>query len=76
MHVVGEIENNMPENLAFVKVTGTFYNGNNEVVGTEFTYTNPSDIDPGQKSPFEIILLSASVPTSKIDHYNLQTSYN
>ncbi len=40
-----------------------------------FTYTDPSDIGSGQKAPFELLLMSASVPTSQIDHYNLQASY-
>jgi hypothetical protein len=35
----------------FVKITGTFYDGSNNVVGTGFTYTNPSDIGSGQRLP-------------------------
>ena len=75
LHVVGEIENNTPANIQFVKVTGTFYDSSNQVVATDFTYTNPSDIGPGQKAPFELTLLSASIPVSQIDHYNLIASY-
>ena len=56
-------------------MTGTFYNIDNAVVGTQFTYTNPSDIGSGQKAPFDLILMSASVPSSLIDHYNLQANY-
>ena len=75
MHVVGEIENNTPANIQFVKVTGTFYDSTNQVVGTDFTYTNPTDIGPGQKAPFELILSSASIPITQINHYNLVASY-
>lgn len=53
----------------------TFYDINNAVVGTQFTYTNPSDISSGATAPFDLVLMSASVPTSLIDHYNLQASY-
>lgn len=74
LHVVGEVQNNSPTNAQFVQITGTFYDSNNQVVGTQFTYTNPSDIGAGQKAPFELILTSASVPVSQIDHYNLQAS--
>jgi hypothetical protein len=74
-HVVGEVENNTPASIEFVKVTGTFYDSNNQVVATDFTYTNPSDIALGQKAPFELILTSASIPVAQIDHYNLQVSY-
>ncbi len=75
LHVVGEIKNNYPSTATFVKIVGTFYDVNNIVVGTQFTYANPSDIGSGQKAPFELILTSASVPTSLIDHYNLQATY-
>ena len=74
MHVVGEIKNNYPSTVTFVKIIGTFYDVNNIVVGTEFTYANPSDITSGQKAPFELLLTSASVPISQIDHYNLQAT--
>ena len=76
LHVVGEIENNSPTKIQFVKVTGTFYDSNNQVVATDFTYTNPSDIGAGLKAPFELTLISASIPISQIDHYNLQATYD
>jgi len=76
LHVVGEIQNNTPTGITFVKVTGTFYDSSNQVVATTFTYTNPSDIGPGNKAPFELLLTSASIPVSQIDHYNLQASYD
>ncbi|HEY7778021.1 MAG TPA: hypothetical protein VIA09_05735 [Nitrososphaeraceae archaeon] len=38
------------------------------MVGTEFTFTNPSDISVGQKVPFDLTLLSASIPISEIHH--------
>ena len=70
-HVVGEIENNTPDAANFVKATGTFYDSNNQVVATDFTYTSPSDLAPGDKAPFEIILTSASIPLSQIDNYRV-----
>jgi hypothetical protein len=75
LHVVGEVQNNSPTSAQFVQVIGTFYDVNNAVVGTQFTYTNPSDIISGGKAPFDLVLTSASVPTSLIDHYELQASY-
>ena len=65
LHVVGEVQNNTPANAQFVQVIGTFYDNNNQVVGTQFTYTNPSDIGAGQKAPFELILTSASILSLK-----------
>ena len=74
-HVVGEVENNTPTTAEFVQITGTFYDINDAVVGTQFTYTNPSDISSGAKARFDLVLMSASVPASLIDHYKLSASY-
>ena len=74
-HVVGEVENNTPSPVQLVQVTGTFYDINNALVGTQFTYTNPSDISSGAMAPFDLILKSASVPASLIDHYKLDVRH-
>ena len=73
-HVVGEVKNNSPTAVSFVQVSGTFYDINNKVVGTTFSYTNPSDIVPGGTAPFDLTLLSASVPISEISTYKLSAS--
>ncbi len=73
-HVVGEIENGTPESVSYVQATGTFYDKNNNVVGTSYSYTSPSDLGPGEKAPFEIILTSASIPVNQIDHYRVTAS--
>ena len=75
LHVEGEIKNNYPSTATFVRIVGIFYDINNQVVGTQFTYANPSDIGSGEKAPFVLILTSASIPFSQIDHYSLQASY-
>lgn len=75
MHVVGEIKNNSSSAETNVKIIGTFYDINNQVVGAQFTYANPPSIGAGDKAPFELVLTSASVPTSLIDHYILQASH-
>ncbi len=75
LHVVGEIKNNYPSTATFVRILGTFYDINNQVVGTQFTYANPSDIGSGEKVPYVLILTSATIPISQIVHYSLQASY-
>jgi hypothetical protein len=75
LHVVGEMKNNYPSTTTFVRIVGTFYDINNQVIGTQFTYSNPSDIRPGEKAPFVLVLSSSSIPISQIDHYSLQASY-
>ena len=70
-HVVGEVENGGNTTAKFVKVTMTFYDANGTVVGTSFTYTDPHDLAPGAKGPFDLILMSASIPINQIKHYSL-----
>jgi hypothetical protein len=72
---VGEVENDTPNTAKLVQITGTFYDINNAVVGNQFTYTNPSNISSGAKALFDLILMSASVPASLVDHYKLSASY-
>lgn len=71
LHVVGEVQNNGKNNLAFVEVTATFYDENDKVVGTSFSYTSREILPPSEKSPFEIIQLSN---VDKIKKYKVQVS--
>lgn len=75
LHVVGEVKNDSPSTVEFAKVIATFYDGNNQVVGTDYAYTNPSTIQAGNTAPFELIVASASVPLGQIDIYKLEVSF-
>lgn len=75
MHVIGKIENNTPLIAEFVKIIGTFYDNNRNVVGTSFTYADPSDIYPGQIVPFDLILSDSTIPVDQIEEYRLIVSY-
>ena len=76
LHLVGEIENGTPDPVKFVKATATFYDKSNNVVATDFSYTSPTDLGPGDKAPFEIILTSASIPVNQIDHHSIIVSHD
>ena len=76
-HIVGEVQNNGQQTAKFVEVSATLYDSNNKVIGTEFTFTKPSDIEPGQKAPFEITVDTDKVmggDLNIIDHYAVQAS--
>ena len=75
MHVLGEVRNNLPTTAVFVTIVGIFYDVQNEVVATQFTYAKPVNIESGQKAIFELIVTTARVPISMIDHYNLEINY-
>lgn len=75
MHIVGEVINNSSSIAVFVTIVGTIYDIDNKVLATQFTYTNPVNIESDKKAPFELIVTPASVPISSIDHYHLQINY-
>ena len=75
MHVVGEVRNNSPSTVVFITIVGNFYDVQNELVAMQFTYSKPASIESGQKATFELIVTTARVPISLIDHYNLEINY-
>lgn len=71
-HLVGEVQN-IGENTAnYVKVTAAFYDKDNKILASSFTYTS-NDIQPGQSAPFEITLLDSFVRSIKTTSVNVQS---
>jgi hypothetical protein len=52
--LIGQVKNIGPETADYVAVHLTTYNKDGEVIGTAFTYAEPSTLKAGQKSTFEI----------------------
>ena len=71
VHIVGEVINQSPVTAKFVQITVTFCDANNRVVGTDFTFTQPSDLAPGQRAPFDIAVLSGGIPMAQVRNYAL-----
>ena len=74
-HVEGEIQNTSPNVLRFVEVVGTFYDASGRDVAMSDTYTYPPDLAPGTKAPFDLTVISASVPVAQISNYSLTATY-
>lgn len=75
LHIVGEVINESFQILRFVEVIATFYDANNMVLGTDFTFTSPSTLQPGQRAPFDIIVSEVSIPISLMAYYILSVDY-
>jgi hypothetical protein len=73
--IVGEVENNGTEPVEYVRVAVTFYYDNGNIVGTENTYADPSDLAPGMKSPFKILISNDSV-IEVIETYEFSISWD
>jgi hypothetical protein len=53
-HVRGTVRNQYEAQRTFVKVLLTMYDYNNQVIGAEYGYTNPSTLEPRQEVPFDL----------------------
>lgn len=71
LHLIGEVKNNRDENVNYVKITATIYDGST-VVDSDFTYTSMDILTPNQKSPFEFMI---EEPSSWTD-YSLNVEYS
>ena len=75
LHTVGEVLNYGTEKATFVSVSATLYDANNQVVGIGHTYTTPSNIMPGKKAPFEIVVYRDNIKGGdfrSVHHFSLQ----
>jgi hypothetical protein len=54
--LVGEIKNRSDEEVTYVKIIATFYDDKGIVIGTDYTYTDPSDLNPGRTAPYSLTI--------------------
>lgn len=73
-HVVGEVTNNGPGVSRFTQVSGTFYDNQGKTVATEFTFTDPQDLQPGQSAPFDMIISDETSADIVSGSLNVQSS--
>lgn len=71
LHIVGEVINESYQPVRYVRITATFYDSNNSVIGTDYTFTSPSTLQPGQRAPFDLTISEGSVPTYLMAYYTL-----
>lgn len=69
LHIEGEVKNTGLKNITFVEVIATYYDDYYNVVETDVTYTDSTNITTNQQSSFKIITENQ---VNKIDHYILQ----
>jgi hypothetical protein len=75
MDINGEIQNNGTQSIDFVKVTATFYDQSNSILGSDFTYTRPTTLEPGQSAPFKVTAgFGDELPVDEIASIKLHVS--
>lgn len=73
--IVGEVVNNAGRPASFVKVTATYYDKSNEVVGTDFTFagdTGSTPLQNGSTTPFKV----TDTNKTSYDSYKLDVTWN
>ena len=74
-NIAGEINNNGTRDVDFVKVIATLYSAEGTVIGSDFTYTDPSTIKAGDTSPFQFRITDFDVrDVEEIDTYKATVS--
>jgi hypothetical protein len=72
LYVVGEVVNAIGAPVFKIRVTGTFYNNNNQVVATQETIAYLAQTEPDQRNPFKI---QVDNPPGDISHYDLSVKW-
>ncbi len=54
--ISGQVKNIGNGTAESIKTTFTFYDGNGNMVGTDFTYIDVDKLNPGQKAPFSLMI--------------------
>jgi len=73
-HVVGEVKNTGDMVAHYVQVVATFYDSNGKVVAESFTYTDPKDLAPQQKAPFDLFIDEER--SRSVSSYSLEVDSN
>jgi len=76
-YIVGEVLNKAQSEKTYVRVTATLYDDTNKVIGTSYTFTDPTTIPPSESAPFKLpIGLSDVSNLESIKSYKLMVSSN
>ena len=74
-HIVGEVQNTGSKSAEFVQIVASFYEGNDQFVGTSYTFTAPTTVSPGTKAPFDIQMLIDDRIVKESKSYQLTLSW-
>jgi hypothetical protein len=53
---IGQVQNMINKNVAYVTIIGTFYDASGKMIGSKSTYSEPSNLKPNMTAPFEMLL--------------------
>jgi hypothetical protein len=72
--ILGQVRNDHGTRVEYVSPVGTVYNASGTVLGCDFTFVSSTNLDPGQKSSFEITFSGRDY--ADVTSYRLQVDGN
>lgn len=73
-HVVGEVNNTNTVSLKWLRVTATFYDQNNSLIGSNSSYAFLDVLLPARKTPFEVVWVGDGA--KQIYNYSLTSEFS
>jgi hypothetical protein len=72
--IIGEVTNNGTGLARFVEIGVTYYDAAGIITGTDFTYADPSDLQPGDTAPFNMFV--SEDDAQEADSFSMRVSWN
>ncbi|MGD9891055.1 MAG: FxLYD domain-containing protein [Dehalococcoidia bacterium] len=64
LRITGEVQNNTGVAAEYVKVIAALYDADGRVIRVDFTFSERDEIEPGGRSPFEVLIIDAPAYSS------------
>jgi hypothetical protein len=75
VHVLGEIQNKLNIKMDFVKVNVAYYDSQSRIIGSDFVYSDPSTLLPGQTATYQALTSPSSLASSDVSSVKVRYEY-
>jgi hypothetical protein len=76
VHAVGEFENNLDKTIDDVKIDAAYFDSKNKIIGTDFTYSDPHSLSPGESGTYEILTSPSTLASDDIASVKIRYEYS
>ena len=75
VHVLGEIQNKLNTKMDFVKVNVAYYDSQGRIIGSDFVYSDPNSLLPGQTATYQALTSPNSLASSDVSTVKVRYEY-
>jgi hypothetical protein len=76
VHAVGEFQNNLDKTIDDVKINAAYFDSKNKIIGTDFTYSDPHSLSPGESGTYEILTSPSTLASDDIASVKIRYEYS